>query len=134
MTDSEVKFVRLKTGDDVIAEMVEIEDEHGIMYALYNPLRVDYVTTESSNYLSVMFSPWVYPRICEDQEFIIHAEDVLFTSNVTQKINDYYWENIEHYVTKTLKEEEKVNTSNEDYERLKEALETMGLDTKKVYH
>lgn len=130
------KLVRLQNGDDVIAEVVEMEDENGVIYALFHPLKVVYVPSETTGYLTVAFMPWVFPRICEQQEFIIHSQDILFMSDVAPKMNEYYWNNMDYY-TKKSQEEEKVNEKSEEensFERLKEALEEAGLYNKKVYH
>ena len=119
-----------------------MEDEHGIVYALFFPLKVVYMPSESTGYLSVAFMPWVFPRICEQQEFIIHADDVLLMTDVAPNMNEYYWDNLDHYINKVKVEEDKINEPvvqeeddyQEEYDRLKEALEAAGLDKKKVYH
>ena len=131
------KLVRLQNGDDIIAEVVEMEDENGVIYALFHPLKVVYVPSESSGYLTVAFMPWVFPRICEQQEFIIHSQDILFMAEVAPKMNEYYWNNMDYYTKKVKEEEEQVNKKSEEenaFERLKEALEEAGLYNKKVYH
>jgi hypothetical protein len=131
------KLVRMHNGDDVIAEVVEMEDENGVIYALFHPLKVVYVPSETTGYLTVAFMPWVFPRICEQQEFIIHSQDILFMSDVAPKMNEYYWNNMDYYTKKAMAEEEKVNEKSEEenaFERLKEALEEAGLYNKKVYH
>lgn len=98
------KLVRLQNGDDVVAEVVEIEDENGILYTLYHPLKAVYVPSDTIGYLSVAFIPWVFPRICDQEDFIIHAEDVLFVANVTEKMNEYYHESISSYMNRTVTE------------------------------
>ena len=86
MSDNPIaKFVRLQNGDDIIAEVVEMEDENGVVFALFNPLKVIYMPSETTGYLSIAFMPWVFPRICEQQEFIIHAEDVLLMNDVARE-------------------------------------------------
>ena len=131
------KLVRMHNGDDVIAEVVEMEDENGVIYALFHPLKVVYVPSESTGYLTVAFMPWVFPRICEQQEFIIHSQDILFMAEVAPKMNEYYWNNMDYYTKKVKAEEEELNKKSEEedaFERLKEALEEAGLHSKKVYH
>ena len=131
------KLVRLQNGDDVIAEVVEMEDENGVIYALFHPLKVVYVPSETTGYLTVAFMPWVFPRLCEQQEFIIHSHDILFMSDVTPKMNEYYWNNMDYYTKKATAEEEKETQKAEQedsFDRLKEALEEAGLYNKKVYH
>ena len=88
------KFIRLQNGDDIVAETVEMEDEKGIIYMVCNPLKVIYVESPHQGYLSVSFIPWVFTKICEHQEFMIHAEDVMLVSNVSEKMNQYYWNNL----------------------------------------
>ena len=140
MSDDEnpiAKLVRLQNGDDVIAEVVEMEDESGVIYTLFHPLKVVYVPSDTTGYLTVAFMPWVFPRLCDQQEFVIHSEDILFIADVTSKMNDYYWENLDYFAKKVSVEEEKVNeqVQQEDaYQKLKEALVEAGLDKKKVYH
>ena len=131
------KLIRMQNGDDVIAEVVEIEDENGVIYTLFRPLKVVYVPSETTGYLTIAFMPWVFPRICDQQEFVIHSEDILFIADVTPKMNNYYWDNLDYYTKKVAEEEEELNkkSQNQDsFERLKEALEEAGLHTKKVYH
>jgi hypothetical protein len=131
------KLIRMQNGDDIVSEVVEMEDENGVVYALYRPLKVVYVSSETTGYLTIAFMPWVFPRICEDQEFIIHTSDILFVANVAPKMNEYYWNNLDYYTKKVTPEEEEVNKKEEKenaFERLKEALEEAGLHNKKVYH
>lgn len=118
MSESEntlAKFVRLQTGDDIISEVIEYEDENGIIYLLMNPLKVVYMPT-NTGHLQVAFMPWVFPKICDHQEFTIHAEDVLIISNVSEYMNDYYWNNIEEKspikeVEPELEIEEEIDTT-----------------------
>ena len=140
MTDDEnpiAKLVRLQNGDDVIAEVMEMEDESGVLYTLFHPLKVVYIPSDTTGYLTVAFMPWVFPRLCDQQEFVIHSEDILFIADVASKMNDYYWENMDYYSKKVSAEEEEINRKSESkdaLDRLKEALAEVGLDSKKVYH
>ena len=130
------KLVRLQNGDDVIAEVVEMEDENGVIYALFHPLKVVYVPSESTGYLTVAFMPWVFPRICEQQEFIIHSQDIMFMADVAPKMNEYYWTNMEYYTKRTAEEEKETQKAEQQdsFDKLREALEEAGLYNKKVYH
>ena len=131
------KLIRLQNGDDVIAEVMEMEDESGVLYTLFHPLKVVYIPSDTTGYLTVAFMPWVFPRLCDQQEFVIHSQDILFIADVTTKMNDYYWENMDYYSKKVSAEEEEINRKSESkdaLDRLKEALAEVGLDSKKVYH
>ena len=91
-----IKFVRLNNGDDIISEVMETEDDKGILYTLFRPLKVVYVPAEREGYVAVAFTPWVFSSLCDNHEFFIHAEDVLIVTDASEKMNTYYWENVDH--------------------------------------
>ncbi len=72
--------------------------------------------------------PWVFTRISDDQEFMIHAEDILTISSVTDKMAEYYWSNLDHFMGKNVIEEpEEVEPEVEeglDLESLLEAIKS----------
>lgn len=129
--DVTAKFLRLQNGDDIIAETIEYEDEKGIMYMVLNPLKVVYVESHHEGYLSISFMPWVFPKIVDHQEFMIHADDVLMISDVSEKMNIYYWENLDALHNRPESEpivpDDRINE-----ESLEEILRE--LNEKKVYH
>lgn len=124
------KFLRLQNGDDVIAETVEYEDEHGIMYMLVNPLKVVYMQSQHEGYLSVSFMPWVFPRMVDHQEFMLHADDVLMVSDVSEKMNIYYWDNLDTLTGKVVSEPPQEEPMNE--ENLVDILKELA--QKRTYH
>lgn len=129
------KFLRLQNGDDVIAETVETEDEDGIVYTLCHPLKVVYTPTGTSGYLSVMFMPWVFPKICDEQIFVIHAEDVLIINDVSERMNIYYWDSVNTYTSKSKEldkepiEEESELTEEEEIELYTNIMQKIGKRT-----
>ena len=124
------KFLRLQTGDDIVAQTVEYEDEDGIMYMVINPMNVVYSHTHEG-YLSVSFMPWVFPRLVDHQEFMLHAEDVLLISDVTEKMNIYYWENVQSLCTPS-ETRPPVEEPQEEESSLIDTLKEMV--TKRTYH
>jgi len=139
MSDEEkplAKFLRLQNGDDVIAEVVETEDEHGILYTLFHPLKLVYVPTETTGYVSIAFMPWVFPRICDEQTFTIHGEDVMFVSSVSEKMNIYYWDSVDSYLTTSSKieqtEEPEEEVTSEEQELYNEIIDKLGI--KRTFH
>lgn len=127
-------FLRLQNGDDIVAETVEIEDEDGILYMVINPLKIVYMQSQHTGYLSVSFIPWVFTKICDHQEFTIHAQDVLLVTAVSEKMNDYYWNNLtSNKVDECSPENEPTETQqDQDEETLAEILK--GLNSKRTYH
>lgn len=106
--DVEVRamFVRLKTGDDIVAELVETGDDDNFYYTVINPLKVAYVPSDSGVYLQVAFMPWVFPKICDFQQFTISFSDIMFVSHVSDYMNEYYWESVDNQLEVKEKVEE----------------------------
>ena len=129
------KFMRLKNGDDIIAEIIEMGDDDNLCYLLINPLKLVYVESRSPGYVQIAFMPWVFPKICDKQEFTIDSNDVILITEITEKMNGYYWDNIETFENykntgKIVAEEEE--TQAEEYEAIKEMLE--GMANKRTLH
>jgi len=134
--DNRVKFIRLKTGDDVIAEVVEVGEDDQIDYMLINPLKVVYVpSTSGSDYLQIAFMPWVFPSICIDQDFYISSDDILTIGDITEKMISYYWKNIDYFLKKDSKGEEVINEpeTEDTNEELKDILSKL-LSSTRTYH
>jgi hypothetical protein len=124
------KFIRLTNGDDLIADVVETEDEDGILYTIFNPLRVVYIDSEREGYTAIAFSHWVFSGLCDQQEFVIHAEDVMLIADLSEKMNKHYWDYLER---------DNDNKEKSRMDKIKEAAD-IGYDEdlysmeKKVYH
>jgi hypothetical protein len=133
-----VQFLRLQNGDDVIAEVIETEDDEGILYTLFHPLKVMYIDAEREGYTAIAFSPWVFPSLCDQQEFVIHAEDIMLITNVSEKMNRYYWSSVDQYYSP--EPVEKSESVSDRMQRFKDMLEDAGYDgdmrplDKKVMH
>lgn len=97
MEDSAVKFVRLTTGEDVIAEVNYFENEKECYYVLNNPLKVVYMTGNKPGILSISLMQWVFWRIANTQSFTIYPQDVLTVANTTDSMEEYYWSSVDHF-------------------------------------
>jgi len=117
------KFIRLKTGDDIIAEAFETGDDTGDYITVINPLKAMYVPATATGYLQIAFMPWVYPRICDQQEFNIKREEVLLYQDVTDNMNEYYWESVDHYLAAKREKVEDIKEEKIDEEIMEELLE-----------
>ena len=125
-----VKFLRLKTGEDVVSELVEIGENDKTYYQLINPVKVVYMPTERPGYVQVAIMPWVFSRVCDIQEFTISADDVLMVSDVSQFMHEYYWNTMEGEDKEESEPEPEDNKL--DLETLKELMDQ--LSSKKKYH
>lgn len=89
-----VRFVRMSTGEDLVTEIVEVKDDKEEYYLFVNPLKIMYVTSENSGSIMLSFIEWVFPKICAKQQFKIYPSDVITLTEVTDKMEDYYYETI----------------------------------------
>ena len=136
--EPEVKFIRLKNGDDVIAQVVEFsENDQAVVFALIHPLKVIYIPSQKgAAYLQVAFMPWVFTRICDEQEFMIHAEDVITMGNASSYMVEYYWNNLDHFVgskEETQEEFDEPEVENTEEVNLEEILEVIK-SSRRTYH
>lgn len=89
-----VKFIRMQSGEDLIAEVSEVHVDNEENYYIFdNPMKVIYTSTKEG-YLSVSLMQWVFHHICEDQSFIIYMSDVITTSTPTESMIEYYWSTV----------------------------------------
>ena len=102
MTDNNnegsVKFLRLNTGEDLIAYTYHIkeddlEDEH---YIIDTPLKIVYGTSPKMHQLmSISLMQWIFSRVTENHEFKLSAKDVLLCANASQHITEFYYETVQ---------------------------------------
>lgn len=100
--DPTIRFVRLSTGEDIVTEIVEIKDDKDEYFLFVNPLKIVYITGERKGSIMLSFIEWVFPKICEKQQFKIYPNDILTMGEVTDKMEDYYYETIvklDKYIT-----------------------------------
>lgn len=136
MSNGIVMFMRLKNGDDLVSECYEYSDDHDRYFVLLNPLKAIYMTSSRGmGYLQVAFTPWVYPKLSKTQEFSIYESEVLLYQEVSEYMEDYYWNSIEHLTTPPDERCQEEPQSAQD--KIREVLEELGLGEntdEKVYH
>jgi hypothetical protein len=97
MDENTVKFVRLSTGEDIIAEVMYFEDDKEKFYVLNNPLKIVYMTGNKPGILSISLMQWVFWRITDTQSFNVYPNDVITVANTTDSMEEYYWSSVEHF-------------------------------------
>lgn len=94
-----VRFLRLSTGEDVVAQIDELEDDNeNVYFVLTSPMKALYMMTDEKN-ISVTLLPWVFTSIVTEQEFVIFQEDILTMAQPTDEIISYYGRCVAHYGT-----------------------------------
>lgn len=98
MDQSNVTFIRMNTGEDLISEITEMKLPDGSMtYTLHNPMKVLYLTGQKPGYMSISLSQWVFSKISTVQEFIIYPNDVVTMGIPTDRMIEYYWDCVDHF-------------------------------------
>lgn len=86
---SNVKFIRMNTGEDLLAEVVT--DDKDEKYIIINPLKLVYLLGERPGSMMLSLIEWVFPRICSNQQFEVYTSDVITLANPSDDIVDYYF-------------------------------------------
>lgn len=110
--DTEILFLRLKTGEDLITEVLEMDKT----YILMNPCKVLYLKGSKTGYLSISLMQWVFARICSDQSFEIDKNEVLFKTIPENTLIEHYWNSVEHFMHYESKDKVEYEASHESYE------------------
>lgn len=130
------KFLRLQTGEDIICELVEITNDDEMMYMIINPLKIVYVPSSKSGYVQVAMMPWVFPHVVDHQEFTLSPNDVIIMSDASEKLNTYYWNNLDQLGVSDIENEEPEETVEETTEpedHLQEVLNKI-TSMRRTYH
>ena len=127
------KFLRLQTGEDIICELVEITNDDEMMYMIINPLKIVYVPSSKSGYVQVAMMPWVFPHVVDHQEFTLSPNDVIIMSDASEKLNTYYWNNLDQLGVSDIENEETVEETTEPEDHLQEVLNKI-TSMRRTYH
>lgn len=118
--EGQVKFLRLNNGEDIIAYSYRVakDDMEDAHYILMDPLKVIYMTTNKGMkpFMSISLMQWVFSRISDKQEFKINDKDVLFSTEPSPSLVDYYYETIEHFTESKEKQKKEVQFGDSDLE------------------
>jgi hypothetical protein len=96
-----VRFLRLKTGEDLISEVRETENA----YVLMNPCKVVYFKSSKTGFLSISLMQWIFSKICTEQVFEISKSEILTESLPDSSFIKHYRDSIEHFTDNESKEQ-----------------------------
>jgi len=120
MIQSAVQFIRLQTGEDIITEISEVDNDDTKYYVFHNPMKIVYRISGKNGTLAVSLMQWVFSRICSEQDFIIYPDDVITMNKTTSDMEDYYWESVQHFTGK--KEDLEDQTSFDKFDNVEDLL------------
>ena len=119
------KFVRLNTGEDLVCELTEVNDEEDctLYYYIHNPIKLVYVPSPNPSMYGVAMTQWVSQTICHEQVFTLNGDSIVTVSNVTDYITRMYYKAVSHY--NHMAPQDHGADPNDDDEELEQALEEM---------
>ena len=86
-----IKFIRMSTGEDIISEIVKYNENNEEFYILINPLKVIYSVGQTHGGVSIALMQWIFPKICDKQEFPVYSNDIITICSPSKEMEKYYW-------------------------------------------
>lgn len=91
LNSSDTKFIRLVTGEDIVAEVSEIANGKMI---INNPLKIVYAPSLQTGFLSISLMQWVFTRISKNQTFDLDLHNILIMTEADEKLREHYIESL----------------------------------------
>ena len=99
--DTEIQFLRLKTGEDLISEVHETDST----YILMNPCKVLYLKSQKTGFLSISLMQWVFSKLCSEQTFEMDKNEVLTKALPNDSFIEHYWNSVDHFLNSQSKDQ-----------------------------
>jgi len=122
-TNNNIKIVRLQSGEDIIADFIEDNDNDTVL--LDNPMHIIFKRMPTGQTVMMMM-PWLPVEIIKDNEAIVYQSDIL---SIFEPRDDL----IEHY-SSVLNQFEEVLNSYEEVEDDEDDEEEIEEGVKRVLH
>lgn len=106
MEETSVKFIRLSTGEDILADTLIVDETENDAphIVMYHPLKVLYMMMtngsdnglpEPYNRLSLSLINWILPTLVDKQEFKVYESDILTMAVPSEDMLGHYYEYLE---------------------------------------
>ena len=92
---SDIRFIRLNTGEDLIAQVNDISNGRIFMS---NPLKVLYTPSLNTGYLSISLMQWIFTRISSKQDFDMDISHIIVMVEPDIKLQEHYKESVSTFV------------------------------------
>ncbi len=109
-TNNSIKIVRLQSGEDIMADM--IQDEENDTFLLDNPMHIIFKRIPTGQTVMMMM-PWLPIEIIKENSAIVYASDILTVIEPKDDLVEYYGNVV---VEAQQRMEEKRNFTNFDDE------------------
>ena len=97
MEEAVPTVLRLVTGEDIIADTVYYNEAGNAKYIVSDPLKIIYLPVSKETHISLSLMQWVFTRISENQTFEIKEQNVLFTTDPSDSLTQYYYKTVEYF-------------------------------------
>lgn len=87
MNIEDIRIVRLKTGEDIIGTVTDIDD---MRFSIRTPMMVEIHRDMKTLQQSFLLASWLPHQLYKDNEVSIWSSDVLFVSEPTEFFVEYY--------------------------------------------
>lgn len=123
------KLIRLTTGEDLVAELTEVNDGEDctLYYYIHNPIKLIYVPSPNPSIFGVAMAQWVSHTICNEQIFTLNGDTIVTVANVTDYISQMYYKAINHYNTHMAPPGHEDDNNDMDLEEALEDMESMSM-------
>lgn len=94
MNSQNIKIIRMQTGEDIVANIVE-EDEDSVL--LNSPMRLIFRRLQNGQSVMMML-PWLPVELIKEDSTIVYLDDIITVMNPKDSMIEYY----ENIVNKSL--------------------------------
>ena len=111
--------LRLVTGEDIIADTVIRHEEGQVIYSVSDPLKVIYLPATKDTHISLSLMQWMFTRISDNQTFDLHERNVLFTTDPSDSLMEYYYKTVAYFYEIREQQAQKIKM---DEKKMKDSL------------
>lgn len=112
MDNTNIKLIRLQTGEDVIADMAMSDNED--IVTLNNPMHVIFKRTPTGRVIMMMM-PWLPLEIIDQNSANIYTADILTVLEPKESLVEYYGDVVEASLD-TMKEDTTIRDRTTEYD------------------
>jgi hypothetical protein len=121
-TNNNIKIVRLQSGEDIIADFIEFQEEDVVK--LDNPMHIIFKRIPSGQTVMVML-PWLPIEIIKENNAVIYTSDILTVIEPKEHLIKYYSEMVIETHIRLEKEQENIKKGFETSEIEDELIELL---------
>jgi hypothetical protein len=114
-----VKIVRLQSGEDIIASI--IEDDESEMVMLNNPMHLIFKRTSQGTMMVML--PWLPIELIKDNMATIYSSDILTMVDPKDALVEYYGNMVNNEQIKQMRDDTLVNNLKEAFDDEEKGLE-----------